>query len=269
MTDVPSYPVVDVDLRADGSAHVNIAGDHTDLPPGDLPATRAAVIAIAQQVAAALGRPVRMRAADPQGIWHNAVHPDGTVTEAGPQPAGRVRAASTTRRAPRTGAIPRARRGVDEDSEPTADPQPRYRRTAPLSSPDPAEAAPAEPSEEPTRLSRPRMAVLHVQFSTGQGADIHQPLLVGRGPAAEPGTTALALSDASRTVSKTHLRLDPSPSGATVTDLGSANGVLITRAGIERDLAPGVPFELRDGDALELGDVTATVRHANAAPTGL
>jgi len=78
---IPNYPVIMVDVRADGSAHVNVAGRHVDYPAGDVTETRTAVIAYAADLARSLNRPVRMTTSGPDSIWKLAVHPNGTVTD--------------------------------------------------------------------------------------------------------------------------------------------------------------------------------------------
>ena len=78
---IPSYPVIHVDVRADGSAHVNVAGRHIDYPAGPIVDTRAAVIRYAVEMARTLGRPVRMTTTDPAGTFELAAHTDGTVSD--------------------------------------------------------------------------------------------------------------------------------------------------------------------------------------------
>ena len=78
---IPSYPVVHVTVHRDGSAHVNVAGDHRNYPAGDLQETRAQVTAYAIAVAARLGRGVRMTTSDPDGEWKLGVYPDGEVVD--------------------------------------------------------------------------------------------------------------------------------------------------------------------------------------------
>ena len=78
---IPNYPVINVDVRADGSAHVNVAGRHLDFPAGPVATTRVAVIRYAVDVAIALGRPVRMTSTGRDGTWKLAVHPNGSVSD--------------------------------------------------------------------------------------------------------------------------------------------------------------------------------------------
>lgn len=64
-------------------------------------------------------------------------------------------------------------------------------------------------------------------------------VLIGRRPSATKGTQALAVPDATRTLSKVHARLDRVDDEWVITDLSSTNGVVIVEAdGTERLLEP-------------------------------
>ena len=76
---IPTYPVIHVNVAADGSAHVNVAGDHRDYPAGPIDTTREQIIGYAVEGAARLGRGVRMTTVDPAGQWRLAVFPSGEV----------------------------------------------------------------------------------------------------------------------------------------------------------------------------------------------
>jgi hypothetical protein len=84
---IPSYPVIYVDVRADGSAHLNVAGRHIYYPAGPLADTRAAVTRYAVDMALTLGRPVRINTTDPAGTFRMAAHPNGTLTDLAPAEA--------------------------------------------------------------------------------------------------------------------------------------------------------------------------------------
>jgi pSer/pThr/pTyr-binding forkhead associated (FHA) protein len=68
-------------------------------------------------------------------------------------------------------------------------------------------------------------------------------VVVGRRPTASiPGVQALAVADATRTLSRNHARLDLVDGVWRVTDLGSTNGVVVTDTdGKEMKAAPGSP----------------------------
>ena len=56
-------------------------------------------------------------------------------------------------------------------------------------------------------------------------------------------------------VSKTHAQFGPAPDGAIVVmDRGSTNGTMLMRQGVSRQLAPGKPATLVDGDKVVFGD---------------
>ncbi|WP_394554658.1 DUF5684 domain-containing protein [Agromyces sp. MMS24-JH15] len=59
-------------------------------------------------------------------------------------------------------------------------------------------------------------------------------VVLGRNPLAADGEQALAVPDPTRTLSKTHARLELEDGRWTITDLGSTNGVLIDEGGVER-----------------------------------
>ena len=91
-------------------------------------------------------------------------------------------------------------------------------------------------------------------------------VLLGRNPAAaaHPGPADLvSLADPTSTVSKTHAAVSAAGAVLTVTDLHSTNGVVaISPAGEERTLVPGVPAEVEQGGALQLGDLRIGVERA-------
>ena len=61
-------------------------------------------------------------------------------------------------------------------------------------------------------------------------------------------------------VSKTHAQLHVSGDGSlVVTDRGSTNGSALVRSGVSRQLPPGKPTTLLDGDVVRLGDRSMSV----------
>ena len=85
-------------------------------------------------------------------------------------------------------------------------------------------------------------------------------VIVGRRPSADltrPGAQLVPVSDDTRTVSKTHARLERTDAGWTIVDLDSTNGVVLVREdGAEIELEPGAAAPVTErfllGDA-ELG----------------
>ncbi|MDR2320974.1 MAG: DUF5684 domain-containing protein [Microbacterium sp.] len=79
-------------------------------------------------------------------------------------------------------------------------------------------------------------------------------IVLGRNPVASAGAQALRIPDATRTLSKTHARLERDGSGWTLTDVNSTNGVqTFARDGSVAALAPGVPTPVQG--RILLGDV--------------
>ncbi|WP_396658408.1 DUF5684 domain-containing protein [Microbacterium sp.] len=68
-------------------------------------------------------------------------------------------------------------------------------------------------------------------------------VIIGRRPSADltrPGAQLVPVSDDTRTVSKTHARLERTGAGWTIVDLDSTNGVILVREdGVEVELEPG------------------------------
>jgi hypothetical protein len=252
-SNVPSYPVIYVDVHADGSAHLNIAGRHIDYPPAPVGETRTLITQYAVTVAVSLGRPVRMTTSDPDGTFKIAVHPDGTVSEL-------TTAAGKPRRLTRS---------------PTHPPQ-----QAPSPEHDPASLVPPSAAQgeasllgelEPTRMVSRQAAIIAVlTFDTGATYSIHRSALVGRRPSAphdEPVDQLLRVNDLTVTLSKNHFRIDQKNGKFWIADLGSANGTIVQHpASAPVILSPGKRQELRHRDVLLVGDVTITVALEQARP---
>lgn len=115
---------------------------------------------------------------------------------------------------------------------------------------------------EQTRVSvaAPRLPAVTLRADDGTERVVTGPVVIGRNPAAGQGEVQFVLKDETRSMSKTHLRLDGTGSDITVTDLGSTNGSAIVRAdGSRESLVPNTPTVLPEGAALALGDRTLTV----------
>lgn len=80
-------------------------------------------------------------------------------------------------------------------------------------------------------------------------------VVLGRNPvAANPAEQRLAVPDTTRTLSKTHARLELTDGAWRVTDLSSTNGVLVVdESGVEALIEPWVPVEI--GESFVLGVV--------------
>jgi uncharacterized RDD family membrane protein YckC len=138
-----------------------------------------------------------------------------------------------------------------------AHPQPQARPTQPP--PGPPQPVPPQPARQGpppgTPMAPPRW---RVHFDNGESFVIAGLALVGRRPeprAGEQVAHLVPLASADMSVSKTHAQFGPAPDGTIVVmDRGSTNGTVLVRQGVSRQLAPGKPASLVDGDKLVYGD---------------
>jgi len=117
-------------------------------------------------------------------------------------------------------------------------------------------AQPARSAPPPgTPMTPPRW---RVHFDNGESFVIAGLALVGRRPEPRPGEQVahlVPLASADMSVSKTHAQLGPASDGTIVVmDRGSTNGTVLVRQGVARQLAPGKPASLLDGDTVVFGD---------------
>ena len=123
---------------------------------------------------------------------------------------------------------------------------PPHRAPAPGPRPAPAPGTPMTP---------PRW---RVHFDNGESFVIAGLALVGRRPEPRSGEQVahlIPLASADMSVSKTHAQFGPAPDGTIVVmDRGSTNGTVLVRQGVSRQLAPGKPAALVDGDKVVYGD---------------
>lgn len=118
----------------------------------------------------------------------------------------------------------------------------------------------APEAERPSRPSRGHAPV--VQLDSGQRLALESALVLGRNPSAPADAPAEVYQwpDLSRTLSKSHTRLEWDGRRVWVTDLGSTNGTHLRSGGASQPLLPfqrtPVPAEV----TLELGDRVITVR---------
>lgn len=244
---IPAYPVVHVSMQPDGSAHVNVAGQHVDYPPAELEVTRAEVITYAVDVAARLGRAVRMTTTDPDGEWKLGVYPDGEVIDINPAPT----------------------KGRGPAKKPAQTTRPS-RATQPVSSTSSTVVLERVPEVTTTRAAAPRVPrraaqpagtpVATLKFSTGDAAVIGAPAIIGRHPEAgvdDAGDVQLVtVHDKDRNVSRVHADVAWVGAKLILTDRGAGNGTAITRQPAPQfQLQPGKPYELRSGDVVHFGTV--------------
>ena len=248
-----------VDVRADGSAHVNVAGSHVEYPTGDETETRTAVIAYAADLARSMNRPVRMTTSGQDSTWKLAVHPNGTVTDLAAENAKPTRRPRTVLEQP-SAAATRPSSTIDRTpASSLSTPAPVVERS------DVGEAAPLE--QGPSGAAVP---IATLTSSTGVVARIRAATLLGCRPTAQGGKNTdelLTVDDGTCTISKTHARLEWRDGELWITDRHSANGTIAARPGQNSmNLTAGQPYQLIDGDVLRLGDTTFTVNMGEVNP---
>ena len=124
----------------------------------------------------------------------------------------------------------------------------------------PEPVSPEAVSPEPTIVSEPAASVHPVTlvFSNGERAQVVGRGLIGRMPVAPANETwdhLIVVNDPSKTVSKTHLRVEALAEGLMVTDLDSANGTVVSMPGIAAErLAPHERVILMSGATVGIGD---------------
>ena len=137
--------------------------------------------------------------------------------------------------------------------------------TAPSAAPPARSPTLGPPADDPERTvvrgtpPRPTASVVwQVTFDDGHTVVVDGLTLLGRRPEARPGEPVrhlVPLSSSDMSVSKTHAQLQVAPDGAlVVTDRGSTNGSQLVRSGVTRELPPGRPTTLLQGDEVRFGD---------------
>lgn len=144
---------------------------------------------------------------------------------------------------------------------------PGQRPPAQMTSPRPTPPqVPPAPQQRPQQHERPTSAPprWRVHFDNGESFVIAGLALVGRRPEARSGEQVahlIPLSSADMSVSKTHAQFGPASDGTIVVmDRGSTNGTVLVRQGVSRQLAPGKPASLVDGDKVVYGDREMIIR---------
>ncbi len=123
----------------------------------------------------------------------------------------------------------------------------------------------AEEFDEVTTLSarRKKPSYWTITLPNGDVELVTDRVVIGRHPEympALPTARLIAVSDPSRSVSKNHACFSLYRGDLVVEDLGSTNGIIVTRPdGHEHDIGVGGRVELEDGAKVELGDVVVYI----------
>ncbi|MFL4473501.1 RDD family protein [Paeniglutamicibacter sp. MACA_103] len=193
-------------------------------------------------------------AAHAQGMTEHGAPGRGAPAQASPHGGGVITSVPGASRAPSA-----PQRGPAQ--EPEAPPEP-----APGAASAPGPEAHPDDAFTHTRLRVDLPTVARLVFDDGQVHELAHSLLIGRNPSAvsdEDVPELLRLGDGGRSVSKTHLLVQPSSSGIWVTDRNSTNGSrVVDAAGTERELLPGQPTPAGAGDTVYLGERHFTVELA-------
>lgn len=130
----------------------------------------------------------------------------------------------------------------------------------------PAIAAFPFPDAAPTGSTpgRRRGMVPTLLLDSGERLTLDTALILGRAPSAPADAPAEVYrwADMSRTLSKSHVRLEWDGRQVWVIDLGSTNGVFVRGDGAATPLLPHQRTPVPTGVVLEIGDRTLTVRDA-------
>lgn len=151
---VPDWPRIEAVTRPDGSAEVVVDGASHPIETTSLEDARASIVTKVTETAVELGRPVRMTASGPDGVWPLVVHPDGSVQDDDTAPSPRApRRAAAVPPAPAAPPEEPASPGAPTEAvSPTAPPPPTPAAT-PAPAPDPAPAPAHGPSGLPVLTS--------------------------------------------------------------------------------------------------------------------
>ena len=115
----------------------------------------------------------------------------------------------------------------------------------------------------PAALARAQL--LWLIFDSGQRELIDEPLTIGRRPASVEGTRSVVVPDTTVSLSRTHMRVGPTATGAWIEDAFSANGTQIrTPDGRISALAGGQAVEVPAGTEILMGERRATIVLADA-----
>lgn len=120
----------------------------------------------------------------------------------------------------------------------------------------------AVPGAAPSRARRGMVPTL--LLDSGERLTLDTALVLGRDPSAPADAPAEVYrwADMSRTLSKSHVRLEWDGRQVWVTDLGSTNGTFVRGAGVSTPLLPHQRTPVPSDVVVEIGDRTLTVRDA-------
>ncbi|MFZ0158724.1 MAG: FHA domain-containing protein, partial [Kineosporiaceae bacterium] len=144
--------------------------------------------------------------------------------------------------------------GTVPEPEPGSEPEPQ-----------PGQESEPEPGSEP----EPRAAVCHgvLEFDDGRRVEVDGPVIIGRAPSQVEGDRPARLvpvPEASRGLSRNHVRIDVGLQGPFVVDLGSRNGTTMRipgRTAVRLD--PWMPYPLDVGAELVFAQIICTFRGAD------
>ncbi len=142
---------------------------------------------------------------------------------------------------------------ADAESEPAAEAVPVPSSPLPVIA-DELEVEGSEPSAD----SPVGCAII---LDDGTRVEVIEIITVGRNPSAEAGKVMI-LNDKTKTMSKNHARLVPTPAGIRIVDLKSTNGTHISgRGGKFRAIPPGKPILAETGSTVRVGGRFFTVTY--------
>lgn len=245
--------MITVTINEDGTAALDINGNHVSFHEADAAAARSKAVASLIDYARGFQR-LDVAALDVDGTYQLVFGPDGTVQSAGPFGSTTSSgAAAVLGNPPLPVLATQSSTGIRDMQMPTFTVQSPDMAAADTTAPPVTSLVVAEPAAAPTRTVR-----LH--FPDGLTLAVAGPTILGRKPEPrEAGQQALTVDDAGRTVSRSHALLGFDGEQLTLTDLGSANGTAILRGGVEQRLEPGAPAETYEGDTIRLGELAFTV----------
>ncbi|WP_051090680.1 DUF5684 domain-containing protein [Microbacterium sp. 11MF] len=131
---------------------------------------------------------------------------------------------------------------------------------------DEADVAPMDDELERTVVVRRGHARWELVLPDGATVPLSGDVVVlGRNPVADPAhprAQLVAIADPTRTVSKTHARLERRGDTWRIVDLGSTNGILLPNLGADVEVEPGVDAEV--ADRFLLGDASIRLQRVDA-----